>query len=252
MTGLRLRLFVLLAVAAAVVCVRLGFWQLHRRTERQARNAMITSRLDSAVVDATELPRDSAMARFRRVHVAGVPDYDHELIYAARTRNGSPGVNILTPVRFPGRDTAVLVNRGWVYSPDGASVHLATWRDRDSTFTGYAEELASSPGSMYTTRAGVVARLAYDVVAKALPYPVAPIYVVALPPPGDSSTAMDRIARLTIPPLTEGSHFSYAIQWFGFATVALVGAGIVIKQSRSGVTSRPEPHVSPDVATGPR
>lgn len=252
MTGLRLRLFVLLAVVAAAVCVRLGFWQLHRRSERRARNAMITSRLDSAVVDATALPRDSATARFRRARVAGLIDYDHELLWAARTRNGSPGVNILTPVRVPGHDTAILVNRGWVYSPDGATVDLRAWRDRDSVFIGYAEELASSAGSTYSTRPGVIAHLAYDVVAKALPYPVSPLYIVAQPPVGDSSTAMDRIARLTIPPLTEGSHLSYAIQWFGFAAVALVGAGIVIKQSRSGGSPLREPNVSPDVATGGR
>jgi surfeit locus 1 family protein len=234
LSGLRLRLFLLLAVVAAAVCVRLGFWQLHRRTERRARNALITSRLDSAIVDAGALPRDTATARFRRVRVVGVPDYDHELIYAARTRNGSPGVNILTPVRLPAADTAILVNRGWVYSPDGATVDLAAWHDRDSSFTGYAEELASLHGSTYSTRPGVVAHLAYDVVAKALPYPVSPMYVVALSPPGDSSTAPDRIARLTIPPLTEGPHLSYAIQWFGFAAVALVGAGIVVRQARSG------------------
>ena len=136
--------------------------------------------------------------------------------------------------------------------PDGSTVDLAAWHDRDSTFVGYAEELPSLSGSMYPTRPNVVAHLAYDVVAKALPYPVAPFYVVALPPPGDSSTAVDRIARLTVPPLTEGSHLSYAIQWFGFATVALVGAGIVIKQARSGEPRRNAPDVSPDAATGPR
>jgi surfeit locus 1 family protein len=241
-----------MAVAAAAGCIRLGIWQLHRREERLARNAMITSRLDSAVVDAIALPRDTATARFRRVRVTGTPDYAHELIYAARTRRGSPGVNLLTPVRLANSDTAVLVNRGWVYSPDGSTVDLASWHDRDSAFVGYAEELPSVSGSMYATRPNVVAHLAYDVVAKALPYPVAPFYVVALPPPGDSSTAADRIARLTVPPLTEGSHLSYAIQWFGFATVALVGAGIVIKQARSAEPRPNAPDVSPDAATGPR
>jgi surfeit locus 1 family protein len=252
LTGLRLRLFVLMAVVAAAVCVRLGIWQLHRREERRSRNAMIVARLDSAVVDAAALSRDTATARFRRVRVTGTPDYDHELIYAARTRRGSPGVNVLTPVRLPNSDTAVLVNRGWLYSPDGSTVDLAAWHDRDSTFTGYAEEFPSTAGSTYATRPGVVAHLGYDVVAKALPYPVAPFYVVALPPQGDSSTAADRIARLTIPPLTEGPHLSYAIQWFGFATVALVGAGIVIKQARSSEPHRTAPNAAPDVATGPR
>jgi len=169
-------------------------------------------------------------------------------VYAARTRAGSPGVNLLTPVRQPNSDTAVLVNRGWVYSPDGATVDRARWHDRDSVFVGYAEELPSSAGSSYSTRTDVIAHLAYDVVAKALPYPVSRYYVVALAPPGDSSTAADRIARLTVPPLDEGPHMSYAIQWFGFALVALIGAGVVIRQSRSDASGSTKTTAVPDAA----
>jgi surfeit locus 1 family protein len=227
--AIRTRVFLGVAVAAAAVCIRLGFWQLHRRTERQARNALIVSRLDSAAVDVAALPHDTALARFRRARVTGVPDYEHELIFAARSYRGSPGVNFLTPVRIPGRDTAVIVNRGWVYSPDGSTVDETKWRDTSSTFTGYAEELPSVAGSSYASRPRVIARLSYAAVAKALPYPVAPFYLVAL---GDSVIAPDRLARLTVPPLDEGPHLNYAIQWFAFALIALVGAGVVVKQQR--------------------
>jgi surfeit locus 1 family protein len=228
----KLWLFVVLSVAAAAVCVRLGVWQLHRLDVRRARNALVASRLDSAAVDLEHLPRDSAAARFRRVRVTGTPDYAHELIYATRTRRGSPGVNLLTPIRLPSSDTAVLVNRGWIYSPDGSTVDESKWHERDSSFSGYVEELPSAGGAVFTSRPDVVARLSYDVVAKALPYPVAPVYVVALAG-ADTSTAPDRIARLTVPPLDEGPHMSYAIQWFAFATVALVGAAFVIRQARA-------------------
>jgi surfeit locus 1 family protein len=226
----KLGLFVTLAILAAAVCVRLGVWQLHRLAERRARNALIVARLDSAAVDFAALPRDSAAARFRRVRLAGVPDYDHELILATRTRQGSPGVNLLTPVRRPGTDTAVLVNRGWVYSPDGSTIDPGKWRERDAEFTGYAEEVPSTGGSAFVSRPNVIARLSYDVVAKTLPYPVSPMYVVAL---GNGRQAPDQIARLTVPPLDDGPHLSYAIQWFGFATVALVGAAFVIRQARA-------------------
>jgi surfeit locus 1 family protein len=227
----KLTLFVALAVVAAAVCVRLGIWQLHRLDERRARNALIASRLDAPAVELHDLPSDTAAARFRRVRVTGTADYDHELIYATRTRRGSPGVNFLTPIRRSGTDTAVLVDRGWVYSADGSTVDASKWRDRDSVFTGYVEELPSTGGAMFASRPNVVARLSHDVVARALPYPVAPVYVIALAG-ADTVTAPDKIARLTVPPLDEGPHLSYAIQWFAFAAVALVGAGFVIRQSR--------------------
>ena len=236
MNGFRLKIFVALAILSAALFVRLGFWQLHRLGERRARNALVVTRLDSAELDARRIPRDTALVRFRRIRVSGTPDYDHELIYAARNYNGSPGVNLLTPVRIAGTDTAILVNRGWVYAPDGATVDEAKWRDRDSTFVGYAEELPSVKGASYSGRPRVIARLGFATVAAALPYPVSPVYVVVL---GDSAIAADRIARLSVPPLDEGPHLSYAIQWFAFAVVALVGAGIVIRQSRA---SAPRAH----------
>jgi surfeit locus 1 family protein len=229
LTNLKLRLFVLAALAAAVVFVRLGFWQLHRRQERRARNALVIARTGAPEVDVRALPHDSTESRFRRVRVTGTPDYDHELLWAARTHAGSPGVNLLTPVRIPGTDTAVIVNRGWIYSPDGATIDEAKWRERDSTFVGFADELPSVGGTSYTGKPRIIARLGFNAIAKALPYPVASTYVVMT---GDSAIAADRVARLTIPPLDEGPHLSYAIQWFFFAATALVGVGYVIKQSR--------------------
>ena len=235
MSGWKLRLFVALAIVSAAIFIRLGAWQLERRAERRTRNVLVASRLDSTAVDMRALPRDTARVRFRRVRVTGVPDYEHELVYAARTHRGSPGVNLLTPIRLAGTDTAVLLNRGWVYSGDGATVDLSKWRERDTTFVGYIEQLPSVGGSSFTNQPRVLARLSHDVVAKALPYPVAPIYVVVL---SDSAVAADRVARLSAPPLDDGPHLGYAFQWFAFATIALAGVGVVVRQARLAASSK--------------
>jgi surfeit locus 1 family protein len=225
----RVPIFVFFALISAAIFVRLGFWQLHRLAERRERNALVRSRLDTPEVGVTTLTGDTASLRFRRVRVTGTPDYDHELVWAARSYRGSPGVNLLTPIRLPGRDTAVIVDRGWVYSPDGETVDLAKWHDRDSVFTGYVEELPAIDGSMSATHPRAITRLGYAAMKKALPFPVAPVFIVML---GDSTIAPDRLARLTPPPLDEGPHLNYAIQWFAFALIALVGAGVVIRQKR--------------------
>src|SRR5262249_6613948 len=136
------------AVLSAAIFVRLGFWQLHRLAERRARNTLVMSRLRAPDADIWALARDSTAIRFRRVRVVGTPDYDHELIYASRSYKGSPGVNVLTPLHVAGRDTAVIVDRGWIYAPDGETVDLAKWRERDTVFTGYVEEFPSVAGAM--------------------------------------------------------------------------------------------------------
>jgi len=228
LTRFRLVLFVGFAALLAAICVRLGFWQVSRLHQRRAHNALVRSRLDSAEVDLSALPGDST-ARFRRVRLTGTPDYEHQLIWAARIHNGSPGVNFLTPYRIPGHDSAVLVDRGWVYSPDGATIDETKWRDTATTLTGFVELYPDVKGTTFVSRPSVVSRLSYDVVAKALPYPLAHRYVAMI---GDSVMAPDRIARLTLPPLDEGPHFSYAIQWFSFALVALIGVAYVVSRPR--------------------
>src|SRR4051794_9611023 len=108
----RTMLFCAFAVLAAALFMRLGFWQVSRLHERQARNALIAAQQRSAPIAFAALPRDSGGAHYRPASVAGRYDYGHELVLASRTHNGSPGVELLTPVRVAGSDTAVLVDRG--------------------------------------------------------------------------------------------------------------------------------------------
>src|SRR5438445_3711828 len=130
-------LFVILAVCAAAIFVRLGFWQLDRRTQRRARNAVIAARMQAAPVKVEQLAGDTSLTHYRRVRVTGHPDFDRDLALTLRGNMGSPGVDVLTPVRLPGGDSAILVNRGWIYSPDGMTADLSKWREADTVFSGY-------------------------------------------------------------------------------------------------------------------
>src|ERR671915_141075 len=103
------------AVVVAAVCVRLGLWQLDRLEQRQARNATIAAAFREAPIAAETAIRDS-VPRFRRVTVIGQWDYSRESTVGGRTRSGSPGVHVITPVTLADGAT-ILVNRGWVYSP---------------------------------------------------------------------------------------------------------------------------------------
>src|SRR5215212_5838200 len=141
------KVFAVFGILFAIVCMRLGFWQLSRLQERRALNAELRSRAETKPVEFNKLPKDTGGAHFRRVNLEGTYDYDHEIVITNRTRNGSPGVNIITPLKTPASDTAILVNRGWVYAPDAMSVDLERWREPVSmTGDGYVEN--------YQTRAG--------------------------------------------------------------------------------------------------
>ncbi len=226
----RLIIFAAIAVALAAAFVRLGVWQLHRLGERRARNALVSSRLVAAPVDVSALTSDTADARFRRARVSGTPDYDHELVLTLRSESGSPGLDLLTPIRRRGNDTAVLVNRGWVFSADGTTVDEKQWRESDTSFVGYAEVVGSRPaGPILRNDPRLIREVDRAAISRAIPYPVTAVYVVAT----DSATGSDnRPRRLKPPPLDEGPHMSYAIQWFSFAAIAIVGAAIVMIRGR--------------------
>jgi surfeit locus 1 family protein len=217
--------FVALAVVLAVLFVGLGFWQLDRLDQRRARNAAVASRLEAPVVAFDQL-RDSAS--FRRAIIEGSPDSENEIVLTGRSRRGSPGVYILTPMRRATNDTIVIVIRGWVYAPDAATVDLSRWREQRSVYTGY---VASLPMGTKTNEGRTTGRklrtLTLEGVTRLLPYPVASLYVVSQDSAGGTAPA-----RLSMPPVDDGPHLSYAIQWFAFAAIALVGAGIVAFRAR--------------------
>jgi surfeit locus 1 family protein len=157
-------------------------------------------------------------------------------VLAARSYQGSPGVYLFTPLHVAGKDTAILVNRGWIYAPDGASVDLARWRENGTSFVGYAELIprgrSNTPDGVLRRDARVARELDLVTVNSLLPYPVSPLYLVAT---GQDTTkpVAERVARLPAPALDEGPHLSYALQWFAFATIALVGGATVAVRGRT-------------------
>lgn len=213
-----------LAVVGAATCTRLGIWQLDRLDQRRTRNAEVLARMAAPPVDVRTVMADTMGTRFRRVTVTGQTSAARELAFAARSRNGSPGVYLLSAVDVGNDLPLVLVNRGWVYSPDGSRVDLARWREGDTvSVAGFVEPFAGRLTGRWRSASAPrsVRWMERDSLAALLGRPVAPFLVVVAgdTAPGDAA----RIARVPPPPLDEGPHQSYAMQWFAFATIAVFG-----------------------------
>jgi len=219
-----------LAIAIAIACILLGSWQIRRLWARQAANKSVAARRFAPEIELDSLPRDTAAAHFRRVHLRGIYDNAQEIIYTLRGRNGSPGVNILTPLLRTSKDTAVLVNRGWVYSPDGTTIDTQPWREAD-TLNGHGfVETFPTQGPFpkpNPARPRSFRRLDRAALSKVFSYPIANYYVVLT----DSATSPSAPPRVEQAPLDEGSHRNYAITWFSFAAIAIVGLGIFLRRT---------------------
>jgi surfeit locus 1 family protein len=236
------RALIVLAVIIAAFFARLGFWQLSRLGERRALNAQLASRAVSPTVPIAGLPSDTAKAHYRRVSVDGSYDYSNEIVLTLRSRDGSPGVNIVTPLQRPGKDTAVLVVRGWVYAPDGMTVDLSRWRERsEAAGNGFVETYPPPRGGRNSspTHPNAYRWLDRAELEKRFRYPLAPFYVVltagpdsesvspSLPSPDSAITAPP---RLSVPSMDEGPHKNYAIQWFSFAAISIIGMTLLLRR----------------------
>jgi surfeit locus 1 family protein len=236
---LRKWILTIVAVTAAAVFIALGLWQLRRLDARRDQNSFLASRRFAPETELEGLPADTAAARFRRVRLRGVYDFSNEIIHTLRGREGSPGVNILTPLRRAGNDTAVLVNRGWVYAPDGITVDTERWREPDTLVgSGFVETFPTTGpfAAPSRERPRSFRRLHRDALTEVFPYPIANYYViltdsaVTSPQPG-SVRSLGRPPRVQPPSLDEGPHRNYAVQWFSFAAISIIGLVIFIRRA---------------------
>ena len=197
-----------IAVVVAGLCVWAAFWQLDRLHQRRARNAVLEARLALPPLPVRrDITADSA--RQRRVVAQGVYEFSAERTWPGRSFQGTPGVALVTPLRLAD-GSAVLVDRGWVPSPDAFHVDHTLYREPDTaTVTGIALIPPRGRGDV--------------AVAGFLPF------VVQLESP-DPSRGLPR--RWPPPTLDDGPHLSYVIQWFSFALIALVGTAVLIRKGR--------------------
>lgn len=246
---MRLRYTILAIISAlmALGCFRLSKWQADRLAQRRERNAMLAGRLAEPPAPLAAIPGDTTEGHYRRVAAAGVFDYDREFALALRSRDGSPGVYTLTPLRLRDGST-VLANRGWIYAADGMSVDLARWREADSvTVEGFLETYVEPRGPVtIPERPHLIRRLVRDsLLSRVAPEATLSHYILVVTTPLRDGPAAP--ARLTPPALNEGSHLSYAIQWAAFGVIALAGTALAL---RRGFSSRRSDVVATSTAQG--
>ncbi|MDN4596084.1 SURF1 family cytochrome oxidase biogenesis protein [Leifsonia virtsii] len=221
------------AIAFAIACGFLSNWQLARSKEAAAANALVTANYDSAPRPLTqELPSlgsYSAKQEWTRVTVTGTYERDKQLLVRNRPFNGSPGFEVLTPLRTPD-GSLFIVDRGWVPtgnhtdSPDHVPAAPA------GTVTVVARLKASEPAIAGRTAAGdQVGTIQLSVVKQKLGG--ADVYTGAygLLDSEDPAPATAPTPTVTSPPTQdEGLHWSYMIQWIIFALIGFFGLGYAL------------------------
>lgn len=237
-------LFVLALVAAMITA---GFWQLARMGERQDRNDTVEARSADPVVGAGDLAGPGAFAEaeeleYRRVSASGRYLVDDEVLVRSRSRDGAPGSWILTPLLLAD-GTAVAVNRGWIPNSGQLEAVPASVAAPEGqvTVTGLVRRTETragiGPTDPDTGRLESLARADVGRLDQQVPADLRPFFVQLT----DQTPAVTPADPSPLPPpeLDDGPHLSYAVQWFIFSTVALVGYPLILRR-RAGELERGE------------
>ena len=229
-TSRRVAIVGLMLVAA--MFLRLGFWQLARRAERREANAAALAAREKPALrlgGGADWPSQELDERW--VEATGVYDRSEEIVLRGQSYQGAPGVVLVTPLRLARSDSAVLVLRGFVPSPDAVRVNVDSLVEPGTVRVhGLAAAISSGGGQPVEHPGGTTwTRLDLAALRQRLPYPLLPIVIRQAP----DSTVPRLPRRLEPPEVSEGPHLNYAIQWFLFAGMSVAFAVLVVGRPRS-------------------
>lgn len=232
-------LWFLLTLAVGALGVRLGVWQLGRLAERRSANRITAA---ARALPPLRLPGNAGTSPTaeRLAIVEGEYDESRQFVVRGRLVREIPSVLVITPLRFPGTDTALLVNRGYVPTPDAMTPPESSAYSEPGmrTVHGVLQSVPDDGDGAPASRGGRETwhRLDLAAMRARLPYPVFDAYLIAEPESaGTAHTARGRIypIRAQPPALSNGPHLSYAIQWFGIGAAAVVfGVVFVLRDAR--------------------
>lgn len=226
-----------LAIAFAVGCGLLSWWQFSRRAETAAANALITANASAAPLPLDRLLNSRGAYRstlqWRTAEVEGTYLPDEQLLVRNRVNpDGDPGFEVLTPLRRSD-GTVFVLDRGWVPvgtkqdrpdsvppAPTGRVTVEARLQADEGPLAGRSASTGEIPSVDLTAVAqqvgGPTYTGAYGQVSSESPA-VSPTPQRLLPQPADIGT-------------NEGTHLSYGIQWILFALLGFGALGWSIRR----------------------
>lgn len=237
----------ILVIAAVVVMVRLGFWQLDRLEQRKAFNARVEAQLAESPLELTNQNLDLELfnMEYRSAVVSGEYDHERQVVLRNQDWQGRLGVHLLTPLMISGGEKAILVDRGWVPYEDFTGDNLSQYddpglvevegairRSQSKPLIGGRADQAPGPGED-PLKAWYWINI-MDISGQ-FPYELLPVYQVSSPDLIEEQLPYRSEEELD---LSEGSHLGYAFQWFTFAAILGIGYPIYVRKEEGQSASK--------------
>jgi surfeit locus 1 family protein len=218
----------LAALAAFLLLLALGFWQLDRAAQKNELYASYLEKSALAPIDLNNLVRTAPVADmlWRKGIVHGQYLERRDFILDNQILNGQPGYFVFSPFSVDLGGSAIMVNRGWVpagYYRDVIPEIVTT----EGLVTLSGTIMLPPVSSVFSFDAPIEEKMAkgisrmqnidLDVLADILGQPLLP-YVLQLDPASPTGYAR----QWNMPGSGAEKHFGYAFQWFALAAALLI------------------------------
>ena len=214
----------LLVLVLSASFIALGFWQLARNDHKQrlVRDARAAFAAPAPDVSGSVPPGS-------RVEASGHYDPAHEVLLRNQVHDGKDGDDVLTPLVLAD-GSAVIVDRGWVAATGDRQAPINTVAATGAVVVrGIAHTSSLLRAQDAVSDIGghlALPRVDLGRIAREVAYRLQPRWVEAqaqTPRPAAGSPALPQ------PPAPDQvNHMEYAIEWFSFAAIGIIGWPIAL------------------------
>ena len=227
------------------VTYRAGLWQWHRLEHRVDRNDLIREHYNAAPTPLDEVvPRGETVDRetqeWTNVTATGTYDPSGAVSVKFTTRDGVAGVDVVVPLMLDD-GTAILVDRGWMATANNAEApELPAPPTGEVEVTGWLRPNNRAGGEAVRVHDGQVRTISSVGYADHVDYPLRDGYLNLR---SESPESPSQLQLEPDPDLGQGPHFFYALQWWFFGLLGVVGFGWFLRDElkrRRSEPTRPE------------
>ncbi|MDO5677979.1 MAG: SURF1 family protein [Propionibacteriaceae bacterium] len=218
---------VVIGIMLAITFVQLGRWQLDRLDQRRDRNANVVAHESEPVRPYQELMNREIGDQDQWYRVSATGEYlPQQFQVRYRSLDGAYGSEVLGVLKTD-EGEHLLVNRGFLPRQGAApTAELPPTLPGTVSIVGFVQRNQQGDDVAMTPHEGQLRLINSESIGASMGIELVNGYVSVLEStPADSS----ELTPLGRPSLDEGSHFSYALQWFAFTVIGVIGLVVLIR-----------------------
>ena len=218
----------IIALGLVVLCIWAANWQYTRGVDRHARNNVIEERIARSPIELSARDADPVNNEWLSVSANGRFDSNQQILLRNRYSEGKYGYEVLT-LFTSNSGEKFWVDRGWVQAGATATTppEVTKVPDTDVSITGRFRLDSSLPRGSFFALPGDGQGLVSELNAQSQ-LDTEKFYVDLL---SGSDPSLTPAVPAQLPPLSDGPHMAYALQWLFFGGLIVYGR-ILIRRTR--------------------